>query len=291
MKRHIFNSCTKIGIAGIALYAIFTFTTCETLRSALKEPLVSLHSVELAKINFTGAEVLCKVQVENPNAFDIPFPEVGWQFFINTNSFISGVIKNDKFLKAREKTMVDVPVRFEYLEVFNTFKSLIESKQADYKVALDFKFNFPIIGEKVWHLEHEGQFPVLHLPKLSFNGISVKNVSLTKIDFEINWEVENNNNFAMSIKDFNYNFAINNSTWSSGKVSNAPQIAANMKTIIPLAFSINGLAMIKDITEIITKRTDVSFSCGGNLNLGMALPGLSDLNTPFNFSGTTKLLR
>jgi hypothetical protein len=74
-----------------------------------------------------------------------------------------------------------------------------------------------------------------------------------------------------------------------GKVPGTPVIEANKKTLIPLAISVSGLAMVKDITEIITRGSDAAYTCGGNLNLGGGLPGMSDFNMPFNFTGNTKL--
>jgi LEA14-like dessication related protein len=417
MKKFFSLFYTKIAVFVAALCAIVTFSNCQTVMSALQEPLISLHSVELASVNFTGMQLLCKVQVENPNAFDIPFPETGWEFFINTHSFISGVVKNNQRIRAKRTTLVDVPVNLNYLEIFNVFTSLKGGRQADYKVALAVKFSIPVIGDKVWQFEHEGTIPIPQLPRLSmpsmsigtvdftkaeilvtvnvenpnafelppftiaydylvnrnsfinssietaaplaaaavtpviirlsvnyadlfrnfqsllnsgevpslisltgnfgipafsgenfnmqipsslpllkiptirFGGIRIRNLSLSNIEFEINWEVENNNNFAMNVKDLNYSLTVNNSTWTSGRAANAPQISANRRTTIPIVFSINALAMVREITEIITRGTDVAYVCNGNINLGMALQGLSDLNNPFNFSGTTRLSR
>jgi LEA14-like dessication related protein len=407
----------------MVVFAALSLTTCQSLSSIFQEPKVSLQSVNIAKLSFTGADFLCKVKVDNPNSITIPFPEIGWEFFVNTNSFVNGILKNNKSLKARNSTVIDVPVSFSYLEVFDTFKSLKGSKQADYRVALAVKIPLPIMGDKVFNFEHKGIFPVLQMPKLtmpamkfdkldftkadllftlnvenpnsfnlpspklaydylvnknsfvkstiastaplaagavtaipikisvnyvelfqkfaslrsmgeapsqlslksdfsipafandsflseatgslpilkvpsiSFKGVSLKNpnltniANLTKLDFDLTWEVENNNSFAMSVKDLAYNFAVNKTQWASGKASGTPQIPAGRKTEIPLTFSINSLSMVKDITEIITKGTDVADACGGNINLGAALPALDDFGQPFNFTGTTKLRR
>jgi len=291
MKYFIYRLRKKIVLAGVALFAVFSLTTCETLSAVLQEPLVSLQSVELTGLSFTGAQLLCKVRVENPNVFDIPFPETGWQFFINTNSFISGVISNKEDIRARRSTLIEVPVKIDYLDIFNSFSSLIGSQKADYKVALALKFSIPVLGDKVWNFVHEGEFPILHLPTIRFGSIRVKNISLTNLEIEVNWEVENNNYFAMNVKDLNYNLTVNNSTWSTGRVSNAPQIGANRRTTIPMTFSINSLSIVRDITDIVTRGTNVTYGCSGNFSLGMALQGLADINTPFNFSGSTRLLR
>jgi len=291
MKKIIYRISKKIVMAGAALFAVFSLSTCQTLNSVLKEPRVSLSSTEIKNLTFTGAQLLCKVRVENPNAIDIPFPETGWQLFINNNSFISGTIRNNERIGARRSTIVDVPVDLKYFDIFNTFNSLRGSQTANYKIALAFKFSIPVLGDKVFNLEHSGEFPVLHLPTIRFVNLRVKNMSLSNLEVEVNWEVENPNSFAMTVKELGYNLTVNNANWSSARVSSAPQIAANRRTTVPVTFSINSLSMVRSITEIVTRGTNVNYALNGNFNLGAALPGLADLNTPFDFSGSTRLLR
>ena len=291
MKEFICCLRNKIIMTGAALFAVFSLSTCQSLYSAFQEPRVSLNSAEITSLSFTGAQLLCKVQVENPNAFDIPFPETGWEFFINTNSFVRGTVRNNERIGARKSTLVEVPVNLNYFDIFNTFNSLRGSQKANYKIALALKFSIPVLGDKVWNIEHAGEFPVLHVPTIRFVNIRVKNMNLTNLEIEVNWEVENNNNFAMNVKDISYNVAVNNSTWTNGRVSNAPQIGANRRTTIPVTFNINSLSIVRDITEIVTRGTNVTYACNGNFNLGTTLQGLSDINTPFDFSGTTRLSR
>jgi LEA14-like dessication related protein len=245
--------------------------------------------MKLTGISFSGVDMLCKVNVENPNPIDIPFPQIDWDFFINSNSFVKGVIKNDKPIKSRAGTTVDIPLSMTYTSLFNTFKSLTNSKEADYRIALAAKFTIPILGSKVLPLEYSGKLPVLRVPALSFKGITVKNVSLRKLDFEMRWELENQNSFAIDVKELTYNFMVNNSQWVTGKVPGTPRIQPDKKTVIPLGFSISNLSMVKSITEIITGGSNITYDCRGDVNLGGGLAGLSDLKMPFNFTGTTKL--
>jgi LEA14-like dessication related protein len=277
-------------ILGIII-AVFGLTTCETLKTIFREPLLTLHSAQINEITFTGIQVLCRINVDNPNPISIPFPDIDWEFYINANSFVKGRITANQSIGARRTTIVDVPVSFSYLEVYNTFASLKNNKQADYKVALAATFSLPVLGDKTWRFEHEGVFPVLQLPTLSFNGIRVKNFSLTKVDLELAWEVENPNNFAMNLKDLSYNLTVNNSRWVTGKVPGSPQISADRKTSIPLEISISNLTIVRDIIDIITKGTNVTFACTGNFSLGSSLPGLKDFSAPFNFDGNTRLSR
>ena len=72
-------ACTRVCRGAVllaALVPVLTLAVCESLRSALKEPALSLDSVEMTGIDFDGVDLLCKINVDNPNAFDIPFPEM-----------------------------------------------------------------------------------------------------------------------------------------------------------------------------------------------------------------------
>jgi LEA14-like dessication related protein len=287
MKPRTKTLFAKTGLFAAAALAL-ALAACQSLKDAFKEPRLSLHSVNLTGISFTQADLLCKVNVENPNPIDIPFPEIAWELFINSNSLVRGLVKNDQFIKSRATTVVNIPLSMTYADIFNTVKSLKDSKEADYLVALGIKFALPILGNKTWNLEHEGKLPVLRVPSISFKGISVKNISLTRLDFEIDWEVENKNSFTMNVKELLCDFTVNSSQWVSGKVPGAPPIPPDQKTLIPLAFSINSAAMVKDITAIITKGTSITYACQGSMNLGGSA-GISDLKLPFNFTGTTRL--
>jgi len=286
MKKNTIKTIWCILAVSISL----VFTNCQSLSSLINMPVLSLHSVEIININFKDAQMLCKVNVKNPNRFDIPFPEVGWELFVNTNSFIKGVIKNNEYIKANKTTIVEIPFSVEYSELFSAFTSLIESKNFNYKVALDAKFSFKDYVNKTFHLEHDGNIPIPKIPSVSFRSFVVKDMSLTKIDFEVSLEIENKNSFIMNVNNLSYNFVINNSQWSSGGLQNT-RLNADGKTVIPILFSVNSLNMVKDITLLITRGTDISYIFTGDLSLGADLPGLKDLGTSYNIKGTTKLRR
>ncbi|GHT90805.1 hypothetical protein FACS1894140_0070 [Spirochaetia bacterium] len=294
-NKHVFFSvCAAAGVLAAAL----ALGGCAFLNAALKkpaarEPVLSIESVEITGISFSGLDLLCRVNVENPNSFDIPFPEVDWALFINSNAFINGVIENGEPLKSHGATIVNIPVTLTYAGVYETFQSLRNSDEADFRIIAGLKFNLPVLGELVLNLEHSGKLPMLKAPSLSFKGISVKSSTLLppKVEFELDWEVENNNNFAMTLKELSYSFKVNNAEWGAGRVPNAPVFAPKSKTLVPVVISINGGSVATTILGIITRGSDIAYGCGGNLSISGALPGLPlpDFNLPFNYSGTTGL--
>lgn len=271
----------------LALSAVFAFTNCEDLDLLSKKPEFSLNSVELADISFEDMKLLCKVNVENPNRFTIPFPEIDWELFINTNQFINGTILNGEPIRSRGTTVVEIPVSLKYEEVFDTFTSLKGSKELDYKIALDAKFTFADIVDKVLSLEFEDKLPVLQVPEISFDGIKVKNTGLLQTDFEFNFGIENSNIFDMTVNNLSYALEINNSRWTNGGVQNR-SIAKDRKTIVPITFSISYVDIVLGTIQGLINK-DVSYNFTGNAFFGADLPLADNLGTSFNKIGTTKL--
>jgi len=147
----------------VLVFLAIVFSGCQSLgglSAMVKEPVVSIRSVEVTKAGIIGVDLLCKVNVENPNAVDISFPELDWELFINGGHFVNGTIKNNNPLRAGQTTVVDVPVRLNYLDIFRVFSSIRGSAQANYKIALGLKFNLPVLGSRILHLDHQGVLPL-----------------------------------------------------------------------------------------------------------------------------------
>lgn len=214
----------------IIICAVFIFTTCQTVSAVLQEPVISLHSVELAKINFTDAQILCKVQIENPNVFEIPFPEIGWEIFLNTNSFISGVVKNDQRIKARNSTLVEIPVSLDYLDVFRAISSLFGRSSIEFKIPLAVKFSIPILGDKIWRLEPQGVLPLPQVPKLSAPSIRIESSNLSMVELRVSVNVENPNAFSLPAPKIAFNYQINNTSILRNSFENRTQLAASSVT-------------------------------------------------------------
>jgi LEA14-like dessication related protein len=401
----------------LAVLAALSVFSCQSLSGVLQEPKVSVKSVDLAGISFKGVDMICRINVDNPNAFDIPFPKIDWKVFINDASFVNGILNQGTNIKKRNTVTVDVPFSVTYEGLYKTFTSLWETKEAAYNIALGVSFPLPILQDRVFNLDFSGVLPLLQLPKLSpgsvrigkidfsgielacgFNvdnpnnfpipfpkinwdygvngitlltssiaagkeiaanakgdaqinvslkyedvlkaigslgnsgevkslmslasslpvpglddlkdaldipgvlpilqkpdvavkGINIKNLGLQKLEFVVNWEVENKNNFAIDISKFNYDFKVNNKNWAQGLLENPPKLNPNTKTAIPLTVSISSLDMVKDLVSIISAGSSVNYSCLGDMSFLSDFPGLDKLDLPLNLTGSTRLLR
>jgi len=241
----------KLIITVAALLAVFSLTNCETLvRAALQEPVVTLQSVEVANFNLDSVQLLCKVRVENPNAYEIPFPETDWNLFINTNSFVGGTVKNNNRLRGNGSSVVDVPVNLSYLELLNTFASLRGSRQVNYKVALGVKFNLPVLGNKVWNFEHEGALPMPQLPTVSRPTIRMENANTTRAILNVTMNVQNPNPFPIPSPKLTYDFLLNRNSFIRGEIENNAPLAASATTPVTFQLTVNYADLFRSFTAL-----------------------------------------
>ena len=275
----------------VVLSGVF-LTTCAHLEQLMKDPVVTLDSVNLTGINLQGTDLLCKIKIQNPNPIDIPFPEIDWELYVNENFFVKGIILNNTSLKKRGSTIVDVPVNLNYLELFNSVKSLIGTKQADYKIALAAKFNLPVLGEKVWDLEHAGIFPVLQPPKLSMPSFKIDKLDFTKIDLLFSVNVENPNEFELPMPKFDYDYQISNNSFikssldankaSGAAVAGTAMLAAAAATPVVIQLSVNYLDLLQKIVSLVNANEAPSIlSLKGDFGLP-AFPDIFNSDTPFS---------
>jgi len=275
----------KLLITAAALFAIITLTTCQTLMAAFQEPSVSLHSVELGNISIDGAQIICKVQVENPNSFGIAFPETDWEFFINANSFLRGTIKNDQQIRSRDTSIVDVPLSINYLDLINTFTSLRGSRETAFKVALGVKFNLPIVGSKTWNFEHEGSLPMPQLPKFSAPTMSIASRDLTRAEIQVAINVENPNVFPIPAPKISYDYQVNRNSFIRGDAGGEGNLAANTTTPVVFRLIVTYADLLRSFASLITAREVASLLV---MTCDFGIPLLGEPSR-FEVSGTLPL--
>ncbi|MCL1812097.1 MAG: LEA type 2 family protein [Treponema sp.] len=274
---------------------VVTLGTCESLSKAVSEPSVSFDSVKMTGLSFNGIDMMARIKVQNDNSFSIPFPEISWKLFVIDNSFLNGVIKNNNKIAANASTMVDLPFRVDFEGLYQAVSGLLNSDEAPFRLDLSALFNIPVLGAKTFNTSFSGSIPMLKAPSLSFSGVKFNSLSINKVEFVLTWLVDNKNAFAVNLDKLDYNFAVNNASWSQGS---APRISlpARRATQVPVTVNISSLSMIQEIVAMAALGRSANFICSGEAALSPVLnqsfPGLESvaaLRLPFTYSGSTNL--
>jgi LEA14-like dessication related protein len=147
-----------------ALLVFLAFISCQSFNSIIKDPKASFKSVDIAGVNLRGVDLIARVNIENPNGFSIPMPDIDWELFINKNSFTQGLVKNDnKTIAKNGITTIDVPISVNYEKLYGTFTSLLNKlgqKETTYDLAMKLNFAIPVIENIVYRLDYTGVLPL-----------------------------------------------------------------------------------------------------------------------------------
>jgi len=251
-------------------------------------PKLSPGQIKISKIDFSGLEVSCGINVENLNGFPIPFPELGYDFEVSGVPVIKSKFSGAGEIAAGAAAVALITVSTSYADIFRAVNSARNSREAKSNLSLFTALPIPALEDSKSVLDVPVTIPILQAPEISFQGISRKSMGAT-LEFVLSWEIYNRNTIDFGVDEFNYDFIVNNNPWAKGTVRNAPQIRAGARTVIPVTVSISALSLVRELVDIIARGSSVNYNCTGNMTLSSSLPGLDKISLPLNSQGSTKI--
>jgi len=291
MKRTVKKDAYSVLLAAVLIFPVIAVLSCASLDGAVTEPSVSFENVSITGINLNSVNLNARIKIQNDNSFAIPFPEINWNFLVSDSSFLTGVIRNNTRISARGSSMVDLPISVSYEGLFNTFAVLLNSDQAPYRIDLAVRFSIPMLENRTFNISHSGNIPLLRMPAISFSGVRFNTVSLTRVEFNLTWRMDNRNSFPINLEKLDYNFSVNHVPWSTGSAEHI-FLPARRVSDIPVTVNINSLSMIQEIAALAALGRSVNYTCTGGMSISPQLEGFGNIaaiNLPFNYSGTTNL--
>jgi len=251
-------------------------------------PILSNASVSIAGIDYSSIVLASTVNVENPNSFPIAFPEIDLDFGLGGLSLINDRSQNPgMMIAAGAVAATNMNMNISYADIFAIVGSAARNEiESILSVATVLPVAFASEERSV--LDIPVTIPIVQKPEISFQGITRRSLGRT-MEFVLNWEVDNRNNFDFEIEAFDYSFLVNNRSWAEGRALNPPSIRAGSRTVIPVDISISTHSIVVEIVDIINRGAMVNYTATGNINFSSGLPGLDIPEFPFNFTGATRI--
>lgn len=103
-------------------------------------PRISLQSLKLEKLNFTGATLALQVLVDNPNDFSVALNSLDYDLTINGKHWASGKSKTLGNIREKQKSVISLPLSVNLMDLGDGFSSLLKSG-ADLDYAIVGKLN------------------------------------------------------------------------------------------------------------------------------------------------------
>ena len=123
-------------LAVVALsFGLIGLLGCQSLvESVLEKPQVQFHSVAVRDATKDGATAVIAIDVTNPNGVTLTVDELNYALEIGGREVAKAEVKEIAKLQARSPSRVEIPVPFQYSQVFSSVMDLITKGAAAYKV-------------------------------------------------------------------------------------------------------------------------------------------------------------
>ncbi|CAL0318416.1 unnamed protein product [Lupinus luteus] len=132
--------------------------------SDVAKPEGSVTNVDFKRVSGNSVEFLAMVSVRNPYSTPIPICEIRYSFKSADREIASGTIPDPGSLKAKDTTMVDVPVKVPYSILMSIAKDIGADWDIDYQLDLGLIIDIPVMGNITIPLSQKGE---VKLPTLS----------------------------------------------------------------------------------------------------------------------------
>ncbi|MFC1713073.1 LEA type 2 family protein [Candidatus Poribacteria bacterium] len=257
----------------------------------IKYPQVDFGGAKITGLSFDTADLLFDLKIRNPNSVGLTMAGFDYDFLINGNPFLNGNQSKGLKIAAGGESTVQLPLSLRYVDLYQTFQSLKDQDSSTYQMDFGFAFDLPVLGRVNIPVSKSGDIPLLKLPKISLDTLSLNNLGLTGADLMLKVRLDNPNAFSMLLQKFQYEFDVDGRNWISGYTEAPTQITENGQGFVEIPIYLNLIEMGRSVYQILAGNADLNYNFGGNLDLATSLPILGEVSLPFDRSGSVKLIR
>jgi len=111
-----------------------------------------------------------------------------------------------------------------FSDIYRTFENLKDQGVSNYRINCGFSFNVPVLGAVRIPVSKSGEFPLIKLPKLSFNALKLERLTLNGAEMKLGIKMSNPNVFSMLLDKMQYDFKLNDLSIVSGNADKGMQI-------------------------------------------------------------------
>ncbi|MBU6367191.1 MAG: LEA type 2 family protein [Gemmatimonadetes bacterium] len=144
----------------VAVTAIVTglLVGCAALgRATFQEPVVSLRSVAVTGLSFTGGAMEVELQVANPNRFALDAPGLRYRVDVDAVQVAAGELEAPFRVAGRDSAVVRLPLQFTFRGLGAAGRSLLLSGTVPYRVRGALTVSTPI-GTFTHPFDRVGQY-------------------------------------------------------------------------------------------------------------------------------------
>lgn len=266
--------------------------SCSTIRGLtdIQEPSVEFSNVSVQNISFDGVTLLFDFDVTKPNSMGVNAEGYSYEFFINDQSFLTGIQEETISIDRESSSRIQVPVSMSFSELFRTFGSLAREDSLSYTLSTEVAFDMSALGSRRVPVETSGVLPVPKPPRITFGGMEVKNMSFAGADVEATFRVSNPNFFGIALTGAKYILDVNGRNWLDTELEERIEVSGSENKTIVIPIRLNTAQMGSAMLDIMGGKKEFNYKLRGSASISADLEGFSEnQEIPFDLEGVYQL--
>jgi LEA14-like dessication related protein len=141
---------------------LFALAGCSGLGTLarMESPTVDVTGVKLLGTSLTGADVLVRFRVDNPNDVNLVLDGIDYRLRLNGQPLLDGQYDKQVEIAASGRTAVELPVTLKFQDLYGVIRTLQGRKDPEYALDADLRFAVPVLGEVTVPVTQTGKVPV-----------------------------------------------------------------------------------------------------------------------------------
>ncbi len=283
------NKKKVLAIAAVTI--LLMLSGCASLDDIFQKPTASIDSVEIAGINFESAELLVNVEVDNPNPLGLSLSAYDYGVEAWGSSVVSGRQEDGMSLRARGKSLIKVPVKMKFADMFHLGKSALNADSVPLKFNIGIEIAIPYLPGVRLDLQSETDLPVPKPPVILPKSIRVKSINLTGAEIIMDFEVSNPNIFSLDINSLKGMLEVSGNEWGRIGISNSVNLAKKGRKTVRAGLNLSFLSVGRSALQLLTGSGKANVNLDGDMDIDVDIPGFNGKGIPWNADANVSIIR
>lgn len=260
------------------------------LRSGIGRPTVSVEDARLASLSFQGASLQFDFGIDNPNPVGLHLDGFDYALSVEGTPLLSGRQDSKLELAANGKRTVGLPVTVRYQDLWAGLRQVVQKRDAAYLLEAGFSFDLPVLGRVRIPVRREGSLPLLRLPKIRLDRVSVRGLTARGADLALTLAVENPNDLAADLQGIDTTLTLAGRALGRVTSDRAVHLPAGGTQTVEVPLHLDLVQVGTAVTRLLSDGGVVDYALKGDLSLtSTARPDFIAAEIPFAGDGRTEL--
>jgi LEA14-like dessication related protein len=268
-------SKTRAALCALTVVPLLSCSALGPLGKQLEPytPKVRFKTLQLNSIDWTRASVDFEFYVDNPNPLQVKVDQFAYAMALGGVKLLQGTNKDGLRLKASGSSVMALPVTVVFSELFEAVSGLSGKEKVPFDLRGYFGFDTPLGLARVKFRE-TGNFPVVHMPDVSLEGVRLGKLDLLgqRASLNIDLGVANTRGGSpLTFDGFDYKIGLGGRSVAGGIVKSLANVAAGKKQTVSLPIDLNLGAVAGSVINAVTKGGAMDVTLAASVTVGTPL--------------------